>query len=116
MLKPGGRIACMTMTIGWSSPLQTGEMSKVHQYGGINPTATGTIATTGSENDGRGLAAIVREAGFSDVREEDLTANARPMLRFLVICLFVSYVIVWVLGLEARFINTVAMVVDYRQG
>lgn len=117
VLKPGGRIALYEYDHWMSSTSEEGEMSKVHQYGGIDPTATGTTTTTtGSEKDGRGLAAIVRDAGFADVREEDLTANVRPLLRFLVICLFVPYVIVRVLGLEARFINTVAVVVNYRRG
>lgn len=115
VLKPGGRIALYEYD-HWMSASAEGEICKVHQYGGVYPTATSTNATTGSEKDGRGLAAIVRDAGFADVREEDLTANVRPLLRFLVICLFMLYVIVRVLGLEARFINTVAVVVNYRRG
>lgn len=62
------------------------------------------------------MTAIVRNAGFEEVHMEDLTANVRPLLRFLVVCLFIPYVIVRVLGLEARFINTVAVVVNYRRG
>ncbi|ODM15277.1 hypothetical protein SI65_09218 [Aspergillus cristatus] len=118
VLKPGGRIALYEYDHWMSSTSTEDEMSKVHQYGGIDPTATGTSATTtgGREKDGRGLAAIVRDTGFTDVHEEDLSENVRPLLRFLVVCLFVPYMIVRVLGLEARFINTVAVVVNYRRG
>lgn len=117
MLKLGGRIALYEYDHWMLSTSKEGEMSKVHQYGGIDSTATGTIYPTGSsEKDGQGLAVIVRDAGFQNVREEDLTANVRPLLRFLVVCLFMPYVVVQVLGLEARFINIVAVVVNYRRG
>jgi len=117
VLKPGGRIALYEYDHWISSVSAEDEMSKVHQYGAIDPSATGTGTTaTGSEKYGWGLADIIRDAGFQDVHEEDLTANVRPLLRFLVICLFVPYLIVRVLGLEARFINTVAVVVNYRRG
>lgn len=118
VLKPGGRIALYEYDHWMPSASAEDEMSKVHQYGGIDPTATRTSATNtgGREKDGRGLAAIVRDTGFTDVHEEDLSANVRPLLRFLVVCLFVPYMIVRMLGLEARFINTVAVVMNYRRG
>lgn len=95
-------------------------MEKVHRYGGISPQA-GHHHVNGIANDPRskteaGLVKMVEEAGLSQTHETDLTRNVRPLLRFLVICCFIPYVIVSVLGLEAWFINTVAVVVNYRRG
>ena len=127
VLKPGGRLVLYeydhwaAQASGSSSDSAGNEevIEKVHRYGGITPQAGqhhGDANDPGSGPKGEGLAGMVAEAGFSQTCETDLTRNVRPLLRFLVICCFIPYVIVSVLGLEARFINTVAVVVNYRRG
>lgn len=128
VLKPGGRVVLYEYD-HWSRGDSGNEaMEKVHRYGGISPQAgyqqqhhggaNGIAASdpgSGSRTE-TGLVRMVEQAGFEQTHETDLTRNVRPLLRFLVICCFIPYVIVSVLGLEARFINTVALVVNYRRG
>ena len=132
VLKPGGRVVLYeydhwaTHAGGSSDDAGSEAMEKVHRYGGISPQAgyqqhqyhgdaDGDANNPGSKTE-TGLVRMVEEAGFEQTHETDLTRNVRPLLRFLVICCFIPYVIVSVLGLEAWFINTVAVVVNYRRG
>lgn len=116
VLKPGGRIVLYEYD-HWSGDDAGSEvMEKVHQYGGISPQAGHANNPRSCSKTETGLAGMVEQAGFEQIHETDLSRNVRPLLRFLVICCFIPYVIVSVLGLEARFINTVALVVNYRRG
>lgn len=129
VLKPGGRLVLYEYD-HWAEQAAGSDdddddagnqaLEKVHRYGGISPQAghhhvNGIAKDPGSRTEA-GLAKMVEEAGLSQTHETDLTRNVRPLLRFLVICCFIPYVIVSVLGLEAWFINTVAVVVNYRRG
>ncbi|THC93568.1 hypothetical protein EYZ11_006961 [Aspergillus tanneri] len=84
----------------------TPEDQKVREYGAL---------TTGSAAQ-RGLAHSLVQRGFQDVREADLTRNVSALQRVLVVVLWVSCVEVVALGLKAFFINTIAVMVNYRQG
>lgn len=51
---------------------------------------------------------MMEEVGFVDVKAVDLSAHIRPMLRLFFVLAFVPYLFIKLLGLERRFINTVA--------
>ncbi|KAL5365208.1 S-adenosyl-L-methionine-dependent methyltransferase [Aspergillus floccosus] len=108
VLKPGGRLALYEYD-HWAQTADTMalEQEKVRRYG--------AIASDSSEG-ASGLARILADAGFEDVREMDLTLNVRPLLRVLAWILYIPCMIVVALGVEASFINTVAVVVNYCNG
>jgi len=60
------------------------------------------------------LERMLAEAGFEDIVLEDLSLNIRPMVRLFFILAIIPYLFVALLGLESRFINTVAAVQGYR--
>ncbi|KAG0652192.1 24-methylenesterol C-methyltransferase 3 [Hyphodiscus hymeniophilus] len=54
------------------------------------------------------LAKILEEAGFKDVVVQNLTKHVTPMFRLLFALAYVPYLFVKLLGLESRFVNTMA--------
>ncbi|PLB41511.1 class I SAM-dependent methyltransferase [Aspergillus candidus] len=119
-LKPGGRIAFYEYDHwrdqGAASVDGAGDESpamddKVRQYGAL-ARADGDAGSGGWD----GLAQAVAQAGFVDVQERDISAHIRPLLRWLVFFLSLPCLIVVALGVESYFINTCAVVVNYRRG
>ncbi|PLN77934.1 S-adenosyl-L-methionine-dependent methyltransferase [Aspergillus taichungensis] len=120
VLRPGGRIAlyeydhwrdqraAQAAGAGDGSPAMD---DKVRQYGAF-ARADGDAGNGGWD----GLAQAVAQAGFVDVQERDISAHIRPLLRWLVFFLSLPCLIVVALGVESYFINTVAVVVNYRRG
>ncbi|KAH8431873.1 class I SAM-dependent methyltransferase [Aspergillus melleus] len=116
VLKPGGRVAFYEYD-HWAAAAQERKSEaektsqadeKVREYGAI---ASGSTA-----QQPESLAQSLTQAGFCDVQEKDLSKNVRPLLRVLVTVLFIPCMLVLALRMEAYFINTIAVVVNYRRG
>lgn len=60
------------------------------------------------------LASSIRKEGFENVKETDLSENARPLLRLFYIVAIIPYFIISLLGLQKHFANTVGAVVGWR--
>lgn len=56
----------------------------------------------------------LEKVGFEDVEVKDLSWNILPMLRLFFILAYIPYILISLLGLEARFANTMAAVEFYR--
>ncbi|KAI9043790.1 class I SAM-dependent methyltransferase [Aspergillus affinis] len=116
VLKPGGRVAFYEYD-HWAAAAQERKSEaektsqadeKVREYG--------AIASGSTEQQHESLARSLIQAGFCDVQETDLSRNVRPLLRVLVTLLFIPCMLVLALRMEAYFINTIAVVVNYRRG
>ncbi|KAE8152459.1 S-adenosyl-L-methionine-dependent methyltransferase [Aspergillus avenaceus] len=130
VLRPGGRIAFYEYDhwSGENSSGREGVEDKVRLYGAIagaggqtcEPPLEKEVEGFDGDGDGddatEGLLKALSRAGFVDIQEQDLSRNVTPLIRFLAFFLFVPSVVVSVLGLEAYFINTVAIVANYRRG
>ncbi|KAE8381044.1 S-adenosyl-L-methionine-dependent methyltransferase [Aspergillus bertholletiae] len=128
VLKPRGRIALYEYD-HWSgvgvqetNQSEGQAMDKVRLHGAIS---NGEIRRSGDpspvlqdrdEHAAAGLVGMLNKAGFEGVLESDISRNVNPMIRFLAYFLYVPSLIVLVLGLEAYFINTVAIVANYQRG
>ncbi|KAB8216115.1 S-adenosyl-L-methionine-dependent methyltransferase [Aspergillus novoparasiticus] len=127
VLKPGGRIALYEYDHwGDDDTQQTNQsekeaMDKVRLHGAISKMAnesSQSLSEVRSEHvcPQKGLAGMLNKVGFEDVQERDISPNVNPMIRFLAYFLYVPSMIVLALGLEAYFINTVAIVANYQRG
>ena len=56
----------------------------------------------------------LEQAGFTDVEVQDQSYNVLPMLRMFFVLAIIPYILIRLLGLEARFTNTMAAVEFYR--
>ena len=56
----------------------------------------------------------LENAGFTDVKVEDLTQNVAPMFYLFVALAFIPYLFIRLFGLEAMFVNAVAAIKVYR--
>lgn len=54
------------------------------------------------------LESLIEEAGFTDVKVEDISQNIMPMLWLFYVVAFIPYMIIRVLGLQKHFVNTMA--------
>ncbi|KAE8419391.1 S-adenosyl-L-methionine-dependent methyltransferase [Aspergillus pseudocaelatus] len=127
VLKPGGRIALYEYD-HWSEDdiQQTNQskqesMDKVRLHGAISKTANGQSPSPSEDRSEhvcpqKSLVGMLNKAGFEDVQESDISQNVKPMIRFLAYILYVPSLMVLALGLEAYFINTVAIVTNYLRG
>ncbi|KAE8350594.1 S-adenosyl-L-methionine-dependent methyltransferase [Aspergillus coremiiformis] len=128
VLRPGGRIALYEydhwredeVPQAGSSADETA-MDKVRLYGAISNAANRPVLSPLLDQSVHfgprtGLGGMLGKVGFEDVREEDITRNVKPMIRFLAYVLYIPSMIVLGLGLEAYFINTVAIVANYQRG
>lgn len=108
ILKPGGRVVMFEYdhdTEMESTPKRAAdEMRRVNQYAAMPTNA----------RSHRGVfAAMLEDAGFEDVRVEDLSKNIRPMLRLFFALGAIPYFFVKLFHLERFFINTVAGAQSY---
>jgi sterol 24-C-methyltransferase len=60
------------------------------------------------------LQGMLEETGFVDVLVRDLSENIRPLYRLFFVAAFLPYLVIWLFGLQAWFVNTVAAVEGYR--
>ncbi|PKY04767.1 S-adenosyl-L-methionine-dependent methyltransferase [Aspergillus campestris IBT 28561] len=125
VLKPGGRIALYEYDHwrdqGAASVDGAGDESpamddKVRRYGALASASSPVTGREAGSGGWDGLAQAVAQAGFVDVQERDISAHIRPLLRWLVFFLSLPCLIVVALGVESYFINTCAVVVNYRRG
>ena len=56
----------------------------------------------------------LENAGFQDVKVQDLSQNVAPMMRFFFLLAYLPYLIIQLLGLEAYFVNAMAAVELWR--
>ena len=56
----------------------------------------------------------LEKTGFREVEVRDISLNVVPMLRFFFILAVIPYIFIRLLGLEGRFVNTMAAVEFYR--
>lgn len=52
----------------------------------------------------------LENVGFQNVEVQDLSQNVAPMMRFFFLLAYIPYLIIRLLGLEARFVNAMAAV------
>lgn len=114
VLKPGGRVAfyefdhCAAAAQERKAAVEMAQANeKVRKHGVIAPWSTAQPES---------LAQALVQAGFGDVRETDLSRNVRPLQRMLVAVLFLPCLLIMALRIEAYFINTIAVLVNYRRG
>jgi sterol 24-C-methyltransferase len=108
VLRPGGKIALYEYDHRDLSTVSKGlrnSMNKVNEYAAM-PTNT--------RFDEGVLEKMLEEAGFEDVKLEDLSVHIRPMLRLFYFIAIIPYLPITLFGLEAWFVNTVAGVQGYR--
>ncbi|KAK9321095.1 S-adenosyl-L-methionine-dependent methyltransferase [Lipomyces orientalis] len=108
VLKPGGSIALYEYDHGDISASANKfkvSLEKINKY----------AAMPGYDRFGPGvLQRILEQAGFQEVVVTDLTVNVTPMLRLFCVIAYLPYLLIRLLALEARFVNTVAGVQGYR--
>ena len=108
LLKPGGRLALHEYD-HWpleKSPKELADiMRKVNKYASLPGN---------SMFDSDVLPELLREAGFEDVQLKDMSQNIIPMLWLFYLFALIPYFFVQLLGLEYRFVNTMAAVEQYR--
>lgn len=108
VLQPGGSIAFYEydhINLANAPRDLVASMEKVNRYAAM---PTNVMFDRGA------LPALLKEAGFVDVAEKDLSANIKPMLWLFFVLAYIPYLLVTFLGLEPWFINTVAAVQSYR--
>lgn len=104
VLRPGGRIVMFeydhVATAAETAPANVvNDMDLVNKYTGM---------TTNARSHPGVLQKLLEDAGFTDVKVEDWSANIRPMLRLFHVLAVVPYFFIRLLGLKRFFINTVA--------
>lgn len=102
IIRPGGSLAMYEYDhVDFST--QTEEVSR--SWSTINKYAAMPANDRFQQGE---LQSILEEAGFEDVVVKDLSENVLPMLRMFYLLAFIPYLIISLLGLKARFVNTVA--------
>ena len=109
ILRPGGRLVLHEydneMGVDPNYPQHVAdELSRINKY---------TAMPTNTRSHAGVLPRMLEDAGFTNVRVEDLSANIRPMLRLFYWLAVVPYFFVKLFGLERFFINTVSGVQSY---
>ncbi|KAI0410094.1 S-adenosyl-L-methionine-dependent methyltransferase [Xylaria palmicola] len=108
LLRPGGRLVQFEYdhnTPEASPQDRARSMDQVNKYAAM---PTNAISHPGV------FKRMLEEAGFEDVAVCDYSENIVPMTRFFYLLALIPYLVVRLLGLERRFINTVAGVEAYR--
>ncbi|KAL9109384.1 MAG: hypothetical protein Q9227_005891 [Pyrenula ochraceoflavens] len=108
ILKPGGRIALHEydhMDMDKAPKDLTISMQTINEYAAMPANASFDYDV---------LKDLMEEAGFVDVTLRDLSSHIVPMLWLFYIIAFVPYLIILMLGLEHRFVNTLTGVESYR--
>ncbi|PVH87124.1 S-adenosyl-L-methionine-dependent methyltransferase [Cadophora sp. DSE1049] len=107
VLKPGGRLALYEYDHekSESAPSYLGShLDQINKYAAMPSNALFEKGV---------LPRMLEDAGFEDVVVEDLSKNIEPMLRLFFVLGMVPYLFVRLLGMEKRFVNTVAGVDGY---
>ena len=108
LLKPGGRLVLHEYD-HW--PLEkcpkglADVMRKINRYASLPANAM---------FDSDVLPELLQEAGFKDVQLKDMSENIVPMLWLFYVIALIPYFFIQLLGLEYRFVNTMAAVQQYR--
>lgn len=104
ILRPGGKLALFEYdhTIGVEEHIPQKVADEMHM---VNKYAA--MPTNARSHDGV-FKHMLEDAGFTDVKVVDYSANIRPMLRLFYVLAAVPYFFIKLLHLERWFINTVA--------
>ena len=108
VLKPGGRIALHEYDFEDRNkcPKDFAEsLDKVHTYAAM---PANYYFSYGALRD------LLQQAGFEDVHLTDLSEHVVPMLWFFYVLAIVPWLLFRLLGVEHRFVNTIAAVQGYR--
>lgn len=108
LLRPGGRIVLHEydhIRLSIAPKALADSMKKVNRYAAMPANASFDTNT---------LQILLQEAGFKDVRLKDMSENIVPMLWLFYIFAIIPYHIFKLLGIEHRFINTLAGAQAYR--
>ncbi|KAJ5773852.1 hypothetical protein N7457_008748 [Penicillium paradoxum] len=107
VLKPGGTL--MLYEYAHITPKDAPEVSKI--FGQVNEYAA---MPANAEFEADTLLSLVKEAGFTDIKMNDLSENVKPMLRLFFVIAYIPYLFIRLFGLEKYFVNAVAAIVGYR--
>lgn len=108
VLKPGGSIALHEYEYSEADAMPIDVLDTVqliNKYASM-PGAEGF--RTGS------IQKLLEDTGFRDIIVKDFSTNITPMLRLFYILSYIPYLIIRLLGLQARFVNTTAGFEAYR--
>ncbi|KAI9643832.1 hypothetical protein NHQ30_007183 [Ciborinia camelliae] len=109
VLKPGGRVALFEYEhddLTMETTTRADSWASINRYSAMPAYDRFTYGTIGS---------LLTDAGFTDVQTEDISVHVRPMVRFFFLLAYLPYLFfVSTLGLEKRFINTVAGVEGWK--
>ncbi|KAI4162941.1 MAG: hypothetical protein LQ342_003452 [Letrouitia transgressa] len=111
VLKPGGSIAFYEYD--HLSPENTPKDVPASVIKGLEQVNRGT-AMPANELFERGvLTSMLEKHGFQDVAVEDISDNIRPMIMLFFILAYIPFLFIRLLGLEARFVNTLTGIQCY---
>jgi ubiquinone/menaquinone biosynthesis C-methylase UbiE len=106
VLKPGGVVTHVTYEhdMGSNSPGRS-VMSRVNAYAHMPTFEQYPLGTTRKS---------LEDIGFEEIEVQNLTQNVAPMMRFFFLVVYIPYLIIQLLGLEAYFVNAMAAVELWR--
>ncbi|MCJ1440412.1 MAG: hypothetical protein MMC23_000895 [Stictis urceolatum] len=108
LLRPGGRLVMHEYE---SRALDKAPKDLVAAWRKVNDYAA--MPANDTFEDGT-LLELLREAGFTNTKSKDLSKNIVPMLWLFYLFALIPYFFFKLLGIEHRFVNTVAGVESYR--
>jgi ubiquinone/menaquinone biosynthesis C-methylase UbiE len=107
VLKPGGKLALFEYDHAASNDLPSEVLKNMME---VNKHAA--MPANQSFEPGV-LEQLLSEAGFEDVRIEDISENIMPMLWLFYIVAYIPYLLIKLFGLRSHFINTMAAAEGY---
>jgi sterol 24-C-methyltransferase len=108
VLKPGGRVVLFEYEHSDMNVDPKGRAtswSMINKYAAMPAHDRFTYGTIGT---------ILKKAGFTDVKTEDITIHVKPMVLFFFLLAYIPYLFVVALGLQKYFVNTMAGVEGWR--
>ena len=109
VLKPGGTLAHYEYDHLALDSMPPGVKKTVEQVGEYAALPSAVVLEYGV------LEKLLTEAGLVDVEVRDIFINIFPMMRLFCVLAYIPYLFVQLLGLRARFVNTVAAVECYQR-
>ena len=113
VLKSGGSIALYEYDHVDSEAVSKDDISKNLMDSMRQINSSGSMPGYAMFSSGA-LQLMLERQGFQDVVVDDLSENIKPMVRLFFLVGYVPYLIISLLGLQARFVNTQAGVEGYR--
>lgn len=108
MLKPGGKLSMNEYDHAASAELPKEVLRKLKEVNQHSAMPGNQAFEPGVLED------ILHQAGFEDVRVEDISENIMPMVWLFYIVAYIPYLFIQFFGLQSRFINTMAAAEGYQ--